>query len=135
MRVDAKRLHRLAEAQSDLAELLERQIAAERQRGRELAAARDGTFAALTRLSTEGLAFYAAALRRLAELDEAVASSEAQRRDLLGRLLAARGRQEVLQRRADAEIARSERRALFEQTTESVVARQIKATGKGDMLK
>jgi hypothetical protein len=132
---DPARLQRIARAQSELARLLEGRIAVEQRRGEDLLHARAGTAAALERMSREGLMFYAAALRRLSELDRAVAGNEAIRRDLLAKLLAARSRQDVLQQRANAQAAAVERRQLTEETAETVAAMQERATGKPDVVK
>ena len=135
MSSNQKRLQRLARAQSDLSRLLEMRIAAEQRNGEELAQARVGMAAALERMSREGLMFYAAALRRLSELDKAAADSEAFRRDLMGKLLAARSRQDTLQRKADAQAAIEERKILMDEAAETVIAMQEKAPGKRDVIK
>ncbi|PZF77378.1 hypothetical protein DK847_08640 [Aestuariivirga litoralis] len=131
----SQRLQRLARAQADLAELLESKIAASQRRGNDLASTRAGTLAALERISMEGLTFYAAALRRLTELDNATIENDALRRDLLAQLRQVRTRQDALQRKADAQAAVMMRRMMNAEIGETALAMQEKAPRKGGVLK
>jgi len=130
-----RRLQRLVRAQFELLRLLEAGIAAERRREDELGQTRADTLAASERISKEGLAFYAATLRRLAELDRSMAGSRAARRELFARLLSVRGRQEASQRRLDTLLEAHNRKMLMEETTETVLTLQEKATGKRGVVK
>lgn len=135
MTADPRRLRRLARAQADLADLLEHRFESEARKGTELAHVKSGTLSALERISTSGLVFYAAALRRLAEVDAAIAMSEQVRRDLARKLLQARRRQETLMRRA-LELQRTQdRKVAAEEAREVALAMTDKATGKPHVMK
>lgn len=83
----------------------------------------------------EGLTFYAAALRRLAELDNATIENDALRRDLLAQLRQVRTRQDALQRKADAQADVMMRRMMNAEIGETALAMQEKAPRKGGVLK
>lgn len=129
------RLLRLARAQGDMAALLEHKFESEAHKGAELAHVRSGTLSALERISTSGLVFYAAALRRLAEIDGAIAASEQVRRELSRKLLQARKRQEGLMRRAGDFLEKRERKIAEEEAREVGLAMADKATGKQEVVK
>lgn len=135
MTADPRRLRRLARAQADLADLLEHRFESEARKGTELAHVKSGTFSALERISTSGLVFYAAALRRLAEVDAAIAMSEQVRRDLARKLLQARRRQETLMRRALEQQQTQDRKVVTEEAREVALAMADKATGKPHVMK
>ena len=129
------RLLRLARAQADMASYLEHKVESEAQKGVELAQIRSGTLSAVERNSAAGLVFYAAALRRLTEIDVAIASNEQVRRELANKLLQARKRQEGLMRRAEELQEKRERKATEEEAREVGLAMADKATGKHDVMK
>lgn len=129
------RLLRLARAQADMASYLEHKVESEAQKGVELAQIRSGTLSAVERNSASGLVFYAAALRRLTEIDVAIASNEQVRRELANKLLQARKRQEGLMRRAEELQEKRERKATEEEAREVGLAMADKATGKHDVMK
>lgn len=129
------RLLRLARAQADMASYLEHKVESEAQKGVELAQIRSGTLSAVERNSAAGLVFYAAALRRLTEIDVAIASNEQIRRELANKLLQARKRQEGLMRRAEELQEKRERKATEEEAREVGLAMADKATGKHDVMK
>jgi len=129
------RLLRLARAQADMASYLEHKVESEAQKGVELAQIRSGTLSAVERNSASGLVFYAAALRRLTEIDVAIASNEQIRRELANKLLQARKRQEGLMRRAEELQEKRERKATEEEAREVGLAMADKATGKHDVMK
>lgn len=129
------RMLRLARAQADMASYLEHKVESEAQKGVELAQIRSGTLSAVERNSAAGLVFYAAALRRLTEIDVAIASNEQVRRELANKLLQARKRQEGLMRRAEELQEKRERKATDEEAREVGLAMADKATGKHDVMK
>lgn len=129
------RMLRLARAQADMASYLEHKVESEAQKGVELAQIRSGTLSAVERNSASGLVFYAAALRRLTEIDVAIASNEQVRRELANKLLQARKRQEGLMRRAEELQEKRERKATDEEAREVGLAMADKATGKHDVMK
>ena len=129
------RMLRLARAQADMASYLEHKVESEAQKGVELAQIRSGTLSAVERNSAAGLVFYAAALRRLTEIDVAIASNEQVRRELANKLLQARKRQEGLMRRAEELQEKRERKATEEEAREVGLAMADKATGKHDVMK
>lgn len=135
MSPEPRRLLRLARAQADMASLLELRFETETRRGAELLLTRADTMAALERTSTAGLVFYAAGLRRLAEIDGAIAASEQSRREIAKRLLGVRRRQEGLMRRARTYQEKGERKAEEDEALEVALAMADKATGKNDVVK
>ncbi|MFO1131775.1 MAG: hypothetical protein U1E16_07190 [Hyphomicrobiales bacterium] len=118
-----------------MASLLELRFETETRRGAELLLTRADTMAALERTSTAGLVFYAAGLRRLAEIDGAIAASEQSRREIAKRLLGVRRRQEGLMRRARTYQEKGERKAEEDEALEVALAMADKATGKNDVVK
>lgn len=135
MSPEPKRLLRLARAQADMASLLELRFETETRKGVVLVQNRLGTLAALERASTSGLVFYAAGLRRLAEIDGAIAVNEQSKRDVAKQLLQARRRQESLMRRAGELQEAGERKNAEEDAREVALAMAKKATGKNDVVK
>jgi hypothetical protein len=133
--MEPRRLLRLARSQADMAALLEHRFETETQRGAELAQIKAGTLAALERTSTAGLVFYAAALRRLAEIDEAIATNEQARREVAKHLLQVKRRQEGLMRRAGELQEIHDRKLTEEETRDVALAMADKATGKHDVVK
>ena len=132
---DVKRLLRLARAQMDLAKMLELKLAQEQRQLLALAQTRVETMAAIERVSTAGLIFYAAAMRRLTELDGDIAAKKQRALDSAGRLLRARNRQDILLERAAVLETIRHRRSLEEETREIALAMCGKAAGKKHMLK
>ncbi|MCA3554261.1 hypothetical protein [Aestuariivirga sp.] len=132
---DSKRLLRLARAQADLTRLLEGKIAAERQCQEEFRQTRLDTLSALEQVSAAGLVFYPAALRRLCDIDASIAASEREARALAARLLMARGREDVLLRRAGEAAARRQRHVAMEEGREAALAMAEKAPGKPGVVK
>ena len=135
MSAEPLRLLRLARAQGDMAAILEHRFESETQKGLELSHVRSGTLSALERISTAGLVFYAAALRRLAEIEGAIADSEQVRRELARKLLQARKRQEGLVRRAGELREKHERKMAEEEARDVGLAMADKATGKHQVVK
>lgn len=128
MKPEIKRLLRLAQAQLQLSRLLEARIIATRQELSELQETRAATFAALDRAGSAGLVVYAAALRRLADLDTATSEATARLKVMNRRLLDMKGRQDILMRRAGALQASAERILLEAETREALLS--TKARGK-----
>lgn len=135
MSSELRRLLRLARAQSDMASLLEHKLRSEDARLRELEATKSGTLAALERACTAGLVFYAAALKRLTEIDTSLATSERVRGGLGTKLLQARHRQETLLRRAGELQVAIARKTNDEEARDTALAMHEKATGKDGVLK
>jgi len=131
---DAKRLLRLAQAQSEMARVVEGKLAAERQCTTSLEEVKSGTMEAIERAGASGLVCYASALRRLADIDKAIASSEQSKLDLIQRLLRARGHQELLMHQAKTLDAVHERKILDDEAREVSLAMRAKAAGKRAML-
>ncbi|MCA3561389.1 MAG: hypothetical protein IOC82_10235 [Aestuariivirga sp.] len=93
------------------------------------------TLSALERASTAGLVFYAAALRRLSNLDASIAASEREARALTARLLMTRGREDVLLRRAGEAATLQRLHAAMEEGREAALAMAEKAPGKPGVVK
>ena len=134
MTLNARRLRRLVRAQLDMCELLESKLRAERSRLEMLKDARSGVIATLDRASMEGLAYYSAALRRLAELDNALCRHESTAASLQTRLLQARVRHDALARRAAVQGDELARKEQEDNTLESVLLAATRATGKSGVV-
>ena len=133
MKKDIDGLLRLAGTQREFARLLESRIVRTCSRLEELGRNRADMLLAVERASTAGLVVYAAAMRRLAEMDNARAAMEQAVSDMNRKLLKARGAHDALMGRADELVDVQSRKAVEEDARE--VALAMKATGKHRMLK
>ncbi len=133
MRGEVDRLLRLAGTQHEFARLLESRIARVRSDLADLEQKRLEMMLAVERASTAGLVVYAAAMRRLAEIDNARIALEQRVSEMNGKMLKAKGAQEVFARRADTLEKVQERKVIEEESRE--VALAMKATGKHGVVK
>lgn len=122
MKTETKRLLRLAQGQAQLTRLLEAQVLATRQELARLHEVRAGTMAALDRAGPTGLVVYAAAMRRLIELDIATARMAGELGDMEKKLFLATGRQDILMRHARKLAASEERAALESEARDNLFA-------------
>ena len=135
MTAGEKRLLRLARAQLHLASMLEQRLVAEQVQLNAAEESRLATIAALDRVSIAGLAFYAAAMRRLSQVDKDITSRKSVVRDLSSQLLRARSRQDILaERAAELESVRV-RENVEEESREIALGMRGKAAGKHHVLK
>jgi hypothetical protein len=127
------RLQRLSAAQFELSRFLEARVVSVRSELQEIEETRLQSLAALDRAGSAGLMFYAAAMRRLSELDNARISSEKALSEISQKLARSRYRHDVLRRRA-AEMASVEsRRVLEKEIMEGPLV--LKATDKQNVVK
>ena len=127
------RLQRLSAAQFELSLFLEARVVSVRSELQEIEETRLQSLAALDRAGSAGLVFYAAAMRRLSELDNARISSEKALSEISQKLARSRYRHDVLRRRA-AEMASVEsRRVLEKEIMEGPLV--LKATDKQNVVK
>lgn len=133
MRNEILRLHRLSAAQFELSLFLEARVVSVRSELQKIEETRLQSLAALDRAGSAGLVFYAAAMRRLSELDNARISSEKALSEISQKLARSRYRHDVLRRRA-AEMASVEsRRVLEKEIMEGPLV--LKATDKQNVVK
>lgn len=133
MRNEILRLQRLSAAQFELSLFLEARVVSVRSELQEIEETRLQSLAALDRAGSAGLVFYAAAMRRLSELDNARISSEKALSEISQKLARSRYRHDVLRRRA-AEMASGEsRRVLEKEIMEGPSV--LKATDKHSVVK
>lgn len=127
---DAKRLSRLATTQRDVGRLLECRFASEQKVMRDLERVRVETLAALDRIAACGLAHYAAALQRLAELDARLSACRKRTDGLQQKLREARGRERALSEMADSQTEAEQRRQIEEEGLEAALRVGRRATRK-----
>lgn len=133
MKNDERRLMRLARAQHELVKQIEAQISAANRHVADLAITRLSTMAAVDRAGVSGLVFYAAAMRRLSELETARAAMDQKLQSLSGNLIKARAKEDILLQRTGRVAAANERREFETRALE--VSLPHKATSKPRMMK
>lgn len=132
MKVQTRRLLRLAQAQLQLSRLLEARILATRQELRQLQETQAGVRAAVDRAGPAGIVVYASAMRRLVDLDVAVADAGRRLKDMDRRLLVSRSRLDILMRRFTTLSAMEVRTSLESEAREGLFT--AKARGKPGMV-
>lgn len=135
MKGKARRLLRLARAQSGMAQLLQARMAREARNAEALLRAKDDISATLDGANSPGTTFYSAALRRLIAVGEAIVEGEALRRELEAKLRIARRREDVLLRRVAELRLADERRALSDEVQDASLSVTETAMGKPRALK
>jgi len=130
---ETARLVRLSSTQMERARLLEARVISARQQMDELEQTIGGTVAALDRAGGAGLMFYAAAMRRLADLNRTRELRRKALDDLTRKLVKAKISQDVLERRVGAVRLVEERKLLEDETRESALL--LKASGKHIVMK
>lgn len=126
---------RLAVALRRRAELLEARLARENSRARTLQGLAEQLSASMTAMDTRHLVFQSAGLKRLADAETALASSEVDVDKIRHELLGARGREQGLSARAALFRMKEARKASEDEALEAVMNMPTKACRKIGVLK
>jgi len=133
LKAEADRLLRLANTHGKMIQVLEIRITRLRLQIEELDRRKAAMMDAIERGSVLALVFYAAATRRLGEIEATKVSAERAMEELRHKLFSMSGRRDILMRRTAALTAVDVRKGREEEARE--VALRMKATGKHGVMR